>query len=51
MEKAKQKHSSFCKDSREQNAAPKLGHSKMGWWAVLDSNQRPRDYESRALTN
>ena len=21
------------------------------WWALLDSNQRPRDYESRALTN
>ncbi len=22
-----------------------------GWWARLDSNQRPKDYESSALTN
>ena len=22
-----------------------------GWWAWLDSNQRPHDYQSRALAN
>ena len=22
-----------------------------GWWARLDSNQRPRAYQARALTN
>ncbi len=24
---------------------------QMLWWAVLDSNQRPKDYESSALTD
>jgi hypothetical protein len=25
--------------------------SLINWWARLDSNQRPKDYESSALTN
>ncbi|KKR36724.1 MAG: hypothetical protein UT69_C0014G0010 [Candidatus Yanofskybacteria bacterium GW2011_GWE1_40_10] len=28
-----------------------LAHEAKGWWAQLDLNQRPADYEPAALTN
>ncbi len=39
-------------DSRKLASKMKNGEKAIEkWWAQLDSNQRPRDYESPALTN
>ena len=36
--------------SKSSTAVHRLTGKGLGWWALLDSNQRPTDYESAALT-
>lgn len=38
-------------DARRRKAITSLINSEVFWWARLDSNQEPADYESDALTN